>query len=98
MIVNRSISSPPSLRVECKRDCSAHEFGLRGYLAPGELVEQVDGQQQRISHLCTRVMKIVGASWLALNLSGKVIIAVLAQRRWKRNSVSSPVPRSPRSR
>ena len=33
----------PGLGVKGKRDRSAHEFGLRGYRASGEFVEQVDG-------------------------------------------------------
>jgi hypothetical protein len=36
----------PGLGVEGKRNRSAHEFGLRGYLASGEFVEQIDGKQQ----------------------------------------------------
>ena len=36
----------PGSGVKGKRDRSAHEFGLRGYLATGEFVEQVDCKQQ----------------------------------------------------
>ena len=36
----------PGLGVKGERDRSAHEFGLRGYRATGEFVEEIDGKQQ----------------------------------------------------